>query len=90
MVFSSSVFLFIFFPISYALYLILPNIKLKNIFLVIASLIFYAFGEPITVFLMLFFVIVNYLLGISIAKSKTKGKIYLISAVVFLNILLFS
>ena len=83
MVFSSSVFLFIFFPISYALYLILPNIKLKNIFLVIASLIFYAFGEPITVFLMLFSVIVNYLLGISIAKSKTKGKIYLISAVVF-------
>ena len=51
MVFSSVTFLFIFLPIVFVLYTLLPNLTLKNTLLIIASLIFYAFGEPIYVFL---------------------------------------
>lgn len=51
MVFSSAIFLFVFLPIVCALYFIVPGIKGKNTLLIIASLIFYAFGEPIYVLL---------------------------------------
>ena len=83
MVFSSTVFLFIFFPVTYILYVIVPSIKAKNAFLIITSLLFYAFGEPITVFLMIFSVFVNYLVGIAISKAKGKGKPALIIALAF-------
>ena len=83
MVFSSTVFLFIFLPVTYILYLISPSIKVKNVFLILTSLIFYAFGEPLTVFLMIFTVLVNYSLGIVIARSKGRGKPALITALTF-------
>lgn len=63
MVFSSAVFLFVFLPIVCALYFCIPKIKAKNIFLVVASLIFYAFGEPVYVLLMIGSILVNYILG---------------------------
>lgn len=47
MVFSSLVFLFIFFPVTLFFYFIVKNDKVKNIVLVIASLIFYSWGEPV-------------------------------------------
>ena len=53
MVFSSAIFLFVFLPIVCALYFIVPGIKGKNTLLIIASLIFYAFGEPIYILLMI-------------------------------------
>ncbi|MEE3450824.1 MAG: MBOAT family O-acyltransferase [Acutalibacteraceae bacterium] len=83
MVFSSTVFLFLFFPVTYVLYLIIPSIRAKNILLIITSLLFYAFGEPITVFLMIFSVAVNYALGLAIAKAKSSGKPFLVMSVVF-------
>lgn len=84
MVFSSTVFLFIFFPVTYILYLIMPSVKAKNILLIAVSLIFYAFGEPIAVFLMLFSIIVNYILGLLIAKDKkNSGKPAMIFSIVF-------
>lgn len=83
MVFSSTVFLFIFLPIVYILYLIIPKIKYKNILLIVSSLIFYAFGEPLAVFLMIFSVAVNYLAGIYIAKKNSKDKLALILSVIF-------
>ncbi len=63
MVFSSAVFLFVFLPIVCALYFCIPKIKAKNNFLVVASLIFYAFGEPVYVLLMIGSILVNYILG---------------------------
>lgn len=63
MVFSSAVFLFVFLPIVCALYFCIPKIKAKNAFLVIASLIFYAFGEPVYVLLMIGSILVNYIFG---------------------------
>lgn len=87
MVFSSTVFLFIFLPLTYILYLILPSVKAKNILLIITSLLFYAFGEPLTVFLMIFSVAVNYLAGLYISKDNKNSKTALILAIIF-NLLL--
>ena len=64
MVFSSAIFLFLFFPIVCALYFIVPGIRAKNGLLIIASFIFYAFGEPIYVLLMIGSIIVNYIFGL--------------------------
>ena len=87
MVFSSTVFLFLFFPATYILYLIIPSIKAKNVLLIITSLLFYAFGEPITVFLMIYSVAVNYALGLLISNSKTSSKPFLVLSIIF-NILI--
>ena len=88
MVFSSTVFLFLFFPVTYVLYLIIPSIKAKNVILIITSLLFYAFGEPVTVFLMIFSVLVNYALGLAIAKANSSGKPFLVMSIVFNLVLL--
>ncbi len=87
MVFSSVVFLFLFLPAVYILYIITPSIRLKNIILIIASLIFYAYGEPKAVLLMLLSIAVNYALALLIDKGR-KG-IYIVLTVVFNVFLLF-
>ena len=43
MVFSSQVFLFLFLPVVYLLYLAIPNLKARNILLIVVSLVFYAY-----------------------------------------------
>ena len=64
MVFSSSIFLFLFLPITLAGYYFLrTSIRWKNYFLLIMSICFYAAGEPIYVFLMIASIIGNYLFG---------------------------
>ena len=85
MIFSSCFFLFIFLPITYILHCICPNIKLKNMLLIIASLIFYAFGEPIYVFLMIGSILMNYLLARLIA-AKTQTNIFFLILAIVLNI----
>ena len=67
MVFSKPIFLFGFLPIVLILYYACPR-RLKNTVLLIMSLIFYAWGEPRFVFLMLFTIIVDYIAGRLIAK----------------------
>lgn len=62
MVFSSTTFLFYFLPITCLLYFASPK-KFKNLILFISSLVFYAWGEPVYVFLMLFSLFVNFNLG---------------------------
>ena len=63
MVFSSAVFLFIFLPVVFVLSRVLPGIRAKNILLLIASLLFYAFGEPGYILLMLASILVNFTAG---------------------------
>ena len=87
MVFSSAIFLFVFLPIVCALYFIVPGIKGKNTLLIIASLIFYAFGEPIYILLMIGSIIANYIFGLmegrfSKANNIAGKKIVLIIAVI--------
>ena len=52
MVFSSMVFLCVFLPAAFCLHLLLPGMRAKNFLLVVASLVFYAYGEPIYVILL--------------------------------------
>mgnify|MGYP006898657864 FL=1 len=69
MVFSTIIFLCVFLPLTIAGYYILPD-KLKNVFLLLCSLFFYAWGEPKFVWLMLFSVGCNYLFGMWIHKLE--------------------
>lgn len=62
MVFSSLVFLFTFLPITLVVYYLAPW-KIKNIVLLIASLVFYAWGEPVYIILMLLSITFNYFMG---------------------------
>lgn len=72
MIFSSVFFLFVFLPVTLILYFIVPW-KFKNLLLLLVSLIFYAWGEPIYVFLMLFSIIFNYFGGLQIDLLKQSG-----------------
>ena len=67
MLFSSNEFLFLFLPLSLLLYFIIP-IKFRNLALFAVSLVFYGWGEPIYVFLMVFTIISNYVFGFFIEK----------------------
>ena len=74
MVFSSILFMFRFLPIVLLLYFVAPK-QIRNAVLFIASLIFYAWGEPVYVVLMLFSTIVDYTHGRLVYKYKQKGEI---------------
>lgn len=63
MVFSSAIFLFIFFPVVFVLYRLVPGIRAKNIFLTLVSLVFYSFGQPQYLVLLLFSAAANYTAG---------------------------
>ena len=91
MVFSSITFLFYFLPIVLAIYYIVPN-KIKNLVLLIASFIFYAYGEPVYVFLMAFSIASTYILGILIDKYQHTPykKVFLIlSLILSLGLLIY-
>lgn len=89
MVFSSTVFLFVFLPVVFILNFFIKN-KYSNIFLLLASLIFYAWGEPIMVLLMAFSIILNWFLGRKISNAssiKTKKILLSIGIICDLGIL---
>lgn len=70
MVFSKLFFIYFFLPLCLFAYALAKGTKAKNIVLIIFSLIFYAWGEPVYVFLMLFSAFVNYIAAIVIGKHK--------------------
>lgn len=89
MVFSSLTFLFAFLPIVVLAYYIVP-VKAKNIILLIASLVFYAWGEPVYVLLMLYEIVLNYIFGIFLDRAQKHRKYILIFAIIMdLGILFF-
>jgi alginate O-acetyltransferase complex protein AlgI len=77
MVFSSMVFLWIFFPIVFVASLIIRKPKYQNILLLIASLLFYAWGEPRYLILLLFSIIMNWAFGLLIDRFRAHGKLLL-------------
>ncbi len=81
MVFSSLLFLFRFLPIVMILYFILPR-KFRNALLFLSSLIFYAWGEPVYVVLMIFSTIVDYTHGLLVERFKEQGRMRAARAVV--------
>lgn len=69
MIFSSIFFLYVFLPITLLMYFLMPKPG-RNVVLLIVSLIFYAWGEPIYIFLMIFSIVFNYLTGIELEYYK--------------------
>lgn len=69
MVFSSAVFLCIYLPLVLLGYYICPK-KWRNLFLLIVSLVFYAWGEPKYVLLMMFSILINYIFGRLMDKKR--------------------
>ena len=82
MVFSSLTFLCIFLPVVFLAHLALPNIRAKNALLVVFSLAFYAYGEPVYVLLMVASTIFNWAFGILIGKEAANRKALLAVAVI--------
>jgi alginate O-acetyltransferase complex protein AlgI len=75
MVFSSLTFLCVFLPVTAALYFLLPGQKAKNIWLLLASLVFYAWGESYRVVLMILCALFNWGMGLVIDHVAThRGK----------------
>ncbi len=92
MVFSSSVFMFIFLPVTFLLYYspLCRSMKIKNLWLLLVSLVFYAWGEPIYIVLMLASIVVNYCLGrmmSSCPKTKKGRRLVLIACIYNLGML---
>ncbi len=83
MVFSTTTFLFLFFPITLMLYYAMPNLKAKNCALLIMSLLFYAWGEPVFVLLMMLTAFVNYICARLLHGSKHHKKAWLTVSIVF-------
>ena len=73
MVFSSTIFLCVYLPLVLLGYYICPK-RGRNLFLLIASLVFYAWGEPKYVFLMVFSILVNYIFGRLMDKYRANTK----------------
>jgi len=84
MVFSSTVFLFLFLPVVLLIYYnpIFTGRRFRNVFLLIASLVFYAWGEPVFVLLMLLSITGNWLLG-RCMKRYRRAKPFTVIAVIF-------
>ena len=94
MVFSSLFFICIFLPVTLILYYVVPK-KLKNFVLLLMSLVFYAWGEPVYVLLMIFSIIFNYLSARSISyyaeaeKKKAKVITFIFNIIINLGLLCF-
>ena len=81
MVFSSLIFLWIFLPIVLLVYFIAGK-RLRNVVLLIASLVFYAWGEPKYILLMLISIFVNWIIGLFMDQCEKYKKPLLIVAVI--------
>ena len=81
MVFSSVTFLFAFLPATLLGYYVLPR-RWRIAFLLLVSLVFYAWGEPVYVLLMMGSILVNWCIGLLMARWERRKKALLILAVV--------
>ena len=87
MVFSSMVFMCIFLPVVFILHCILPGIRLKNALLLLASVLFYAYGEPVYIILLFVSTLLNYFCACLIESSKYKKIILTLAVICNLGIL---
>ena len=87
MLFTSLEFILLFFPIVFGVYFLIPR-KARNYWLLLASLFFYAWGEPSFVFVMLVSIGINYLLAIwiSVLPEGKAGRKIVLAADVILNL----
>ncbi|MBZ9634351.1 MBOAT family O-acyltransferase [Clostridium sp. FP1] len=83
MVFSSLIFIFIFLPLTLTVYYFSPK-KIRNFTLLVVSLIFYGWGEPVYISLMVFSIIFDYISTLLISKYRKRKKL---SRLIFINTL---
>ena len=72
MVFSSLIFIFRFMPLFFLCYFLTPK-SFRNLVLFFGSIIFYAVGEPIYIFLMLFTIFINFWICVHLAREHRTG-----------------
>ncbi len=84
MIFSSLIFIFIFLPLTLTIYYTSPK-KLRNFTLLVVSLIFYGWGEPVYISLMVFSIIFDYISTLLINKYRKQKKL---AKIIFINTLL--
>ena len=82
MVFSSMVFMCVFLPAVFVLHCILPGIRAKNALLLLASVIFYAYGEPVYIILLFISTLLNYFCACGIDRFQNHRKGILVLAVI--------
>ncbi len=70
MIFSDILFMFAFLTLCFAFYFISKSIKVKNVVLIVFSLIFYACGKPLNTLLFLFSAFINYVLALWMGKAR--------------------
>lgn len=89
MVFSSLTFICVFLPIVLLLYYAFPSLMIRNTLLIIASLFFYAYGEPVYIVLMLFSIFINYGFGRMLESDRklVRRGIVVIAVIVNLGVL---
>lgn len=85
MYFSSLLFLFLYLPLVLGIYYLVPR-KFRNGFLLLANLIFYGWGEPVFVLIMLISIISNYIFGLLIEKYRENKR--LIKAFLVLSVII--
>ena len=73
MVFSSAVFLLLFLPVVLSVYYVVPE-RVRNPVLLVSSLLFYAWGEPVYILIMLFSTVFDYGNGLLLERLDTAGK----------------
>ena len=83
MVFSSIVFLSLFFPVVIVLHTAVKNNVFRNVLLLIASLLFYAYGEPVYILILIISALINYIMALVINRWRRKG---LLALTVALNL----
>lgn len=86
MVFSSLIFLCIFLPVVFILYGVIPSLKARNILLMLASLMFYAYGEPVYVLLMIGSSLFNYIFALLVSKGSPHRRKGWLAAAVIVNL----
>ena len=90
MLFSSLTFLLAFLPLVLVLYYVNNNRVYRNIILLISSLIFYSWGEPRTIIIMIITIIVNYVMAIMIEeKEKYRKLLFIVTCIFNIGILFF-
>ena len=87
MVFSSLYFLYFFLPVCLLCYGLSPSLTVKNVTLTVFSLLFYAWGEPTYIILLLISVLMNYLFGLGIGACQKRGREGGAKAVMILSLL---
>ena len=82
MVFSSMVFMCVFLPAVFVLHCILPGIRAKNALLLLASVLFYVYGEPVYIILLFISTLLNYFCACGIDRFQNHRKGILVLAVI--------